>query len=237
MILEVKTQPKNSKPNPFINLCFNVVLPTICLIKLTSWTGIEPVKVLIIALSFPLIYGLHEYLKSKKIEFLSVIGIVGVLLLGGISLLQLPPHYIAIKEAAIPALIGIFCLVSLKTRYPFIKKLVYSDLIFKIDVIEQHIAAQGNQVAFDKLLTRTTWILSLSFFLSAILNYVLAKMVVTVDATDPLYNEQLGTMIALSFPVIAVPVTCITVGLMIYFFRSLTKLTNCKIEQLLKHSN
>ena len=49
---------------------------------------------------------------------MSAIGIFSTLLTGGMTLLELDPNYIAIKEAAIPAAFGIAVLVSMFTPIP-----------------------------------------------------------------------------------------------------------------------
>ena len=52
----------------------------------------------------------REFINLRKVNFFSALGIVSVSLTGGISLLELDPVYIAIKEAAIPGMLGIACL-------------------------------------------------------------------------------------------------------------------------------
>ncbi|MDP3449658.1 MAG: beta-galactosidase, partial [Anaerolineaceae bacterium] len=47
-----------------------------------------------------------------------------VMLTGGISLLELDPQYIAIKEAAIPGIIGLAVLGSQYTRFPLVRTLI-----------------------------------------------------------------------------------------------------------------
>jgi hypothetical protein len=48
------------------------------------------------------------------------------------------------------------------------------------------------------------------------------------------WNEQLGKMTALSFPVIAVPATLVLVADMFYLFRGITRLTGMSVEDILK---
>jgi hypothetical protein len=50
-----------------------------------------------------------------------VLGLVSILLTGGIGLLQLDTRWLAVKEAAIPGLIGLAVLMSTRTRYPLVK--------------------------------------------------------------------------------------------------------------------
>jgi hypothetical protein len=88
----------------FANLIFNIIVPTLILTKLSAPEYLGPVWSIVVALSFPIGYGLWDLKQSGKVNGFSVLGIISVFLTGGISLLQLDPKYIAIKEAAIPAI-------------------------------------------------------------------------------------------------------------------------------------
>ena len=56
----------------------------------------------------------------------------------------------------------------------------------------------------------------------------------TADPGTVAFNEQLGKMTALSFPVIALPATLVMVGNLFYLFRGITKLTGLSIEEMMK---
>ena len=81
------------------------------------------------ALSFPIGYGLWDLKESGKVNGFSILGIISVLLTGGFSLLKLPAEYIAIKEAAIPGIIGIAVLVNQHFNKPLVKMLILNDQI------------------------------------------------------------------------------------------------------------
>ena len=89
------------------------------------------------------------------------------------------------------------------------------------------------QAAFDKLLVNASWALSGSFFLSSALNYTLAVVLITADPGTELFNQQLGRMTALSFPVIALPGTLFLMANLIYVFRGITRLTGMPFEDIL----
>ena len=65
-----------SNENPFINLILNIVLPSFILIKLSGAEYLGSVKSLILALSFPILYGIYGLIKNKKVNFFSIINIV-----------------------------------------------------------------------------------------------------------------------------------------------------------------
>jgi hypothetical protein len=116
--ISTNSSRKPQKESFLANLLMNIVLPTLILTKLSGDDSLGPTWGLVAALSFPLSYGLQDFIRNKKINGFSALGIVSVLLTGGISLLHLDAKYIAMKEAGIPALLGIATLISTKTRYP-----------------------------------------------------------------------------------------------------------------------
>ena len=98
---------KNTKQNPFIDLIVSIVIPTVILMKLSGESNLGPMGALLLALAFPLLWGLYELVINKKKNFVAILGIISVLLTGGIGVLELDNKWLAIKEAAIPAAIGI----------------------------------------------------------------------------------------------------------------------------------
>ncbi|MEY8200725.1 MAG: MFS transporter, partial [Colwellia sp.] len=62
---------------------------------------------------------------------------------------------------------------------------------------------------------------------------LLAKWIVVSPAGTTKFNEQLGEMTMLSYPVIAIPSMIMLVAIMFYVVRSVMKLTDLKLEQVL----
>lgn len=215
------------------NLLLNIVVPTLILTKLSGDEYLGVTWGVVVALAFPLGYGLWDFYRTRKLNVFSILGFVSVLLTGGISLLKLPPEYIAIKEAAIPGLLGIVTLISLKTRYPLVRTFIYNEKILKVDKINNALAQYQTRDEFERTLTRANISIATSFFLSSVLNYVLAKMIVVSDPGTLAFNEELGKMTALSYPVIALPMMIIMMGTLFYVFRSIRKLTQLTLEEVI----
>lgn len=224
---------KPERENLLINLLFNIIIPTVILTKFSNdaWLG---TKIgLVVALAFPLLYGLRDFRKRGKFNFFSILGIVSVMLTGGISLMELDPKYIAIKEAAIPGLLGIATLLSLKTRFPLVRTFIYNDQLLKVDVVDKALDDYNNHAAFERVLRNATYLLACSFFVSSTLNYVLAKWIVVSPPGTEAFNEELGKMTALSYPVIVVPAMAIMMFALFYLFKNIKKLTHLDFEDLL----
>ena len=215
------------------NLIINVAIPALILSKLSGDDALGPVWALVVALAFPLGFGLWELKHAGKVNFFSVLGIISVLLTGGISLLQLPPSYIAIKEALIPALIGIIVLVSQYTPYPLVRKLLINPELLDMPKLEQALAAQNNSAVFNQRMGRAGYIVASAFFLSAVLNYILAKAIVVSQPGTTAYAEELGRMTWLSYPVIMLPTMVMLMGAIIYMFMQIGRLTGQSLEEFI----
>ena len=145
--------------------------------KLSGEARLGPDGALVLALAFPLGWGAFELLKYRKFNFVALLGLVSVILTGGIGLLHLDNQWLAIKEAAIPGLIGIAVLVSTRTRYPLIRTLLFNKTVLNVDKIHERLEQGGHTQHFEARLLRATYLLSGTFFFSSLMNYVLAKWI------------------------------------------------------------
>lgn len=227
-----KTPPAPKKESLLANLLLNIVVPSLILSKFSTDEYLGVTLGVVVALAFPLLYGVYDFWRVRKVNFFSILGFVSVLLTGGISLLQLDPQYIAIKEAAIPGLIGIATLISLRTRFPLVRTFIYNDKILNVAKIDAALAAQGTKAQFDNTLTRATQCIAASFFLSSALNYALAKIIMVSPAGTAEFNAELGKMTALSYPVIALPMMVILMATLFYLFRNIKRLTGLSLEDV-----
>lgn len=228
------SQPQKKKKSGLLsNLIINVAIPALILSKLSGDDALGPVWALVVALAFPLGFGLWELKHAGKVNFFSVLGIISVLLTGGISLLQLDPAYIAIKEALIPGLIGVIVLVSQYTPYPLVKKLLINPELLDLSKLQQALSEQNNTTLFDQRMARAGYIVAASFFMSSVLNYLLAKAIVVSQPGTTAYAEELGRMTWLSYPVIVLPSMVMLMGAIIYMFRQIGKLTGRSLEDFI----
>ncbi len=221
------------KPRPMIDLLVSIVLPSIILMKFSGDENLGASTALIVALSLPLSWGLFELFKYKKFNFIALLGLISVVLTGGIGLLQLDPQWLAVKEAAIPGLIGIGVLISTYTPYPLIKTLVFNPKLMDVDRIRQKLDEFDNSKAFDVRLQNATYLLSSTFLFSSVMNYILAKWVVTSPAGSAAFNEELGQLTLLSYPVIAIPSMLMMMAIFYYLWRTISGLTGLALEEII----
>ena len=221
------------KPRPLIDLLVSIVIPSIILMKFSGTEHLGAISALMLALAFPLGWGLFELFKHRQFNFIALLGLISVLLTGGIGLLQLDPQWLAIKEAAIPGMIGAAVLISSYTRYPLIRTLLYNPRIINVDRIRLRLSESGNTETFEARLQNANYLLSGTFLFSSVMNYILARWLVTSPAGSASFNEQLGQMTLLSYPVIAIPSTLMMMAIFFYLWRTINESTGLKFEEIL----
>ncbi|MEC8427310.1 MAG: VC0807 family protein [Pseudomonadota bacterium] len=227
--------PKKKQESLLANILLNIVIPTVILTKLSSADYLGPKWAIVVALAFPIAYGLYDFRGSRKINIFSALGVISIFLTGGISLLELDAQYIAIKEAAIPGIIGLATLISTRTRFPLVKTFLYNDKVLQIEKVDAALEEYGTEKQFQKTLQNASYLVATSFFLSSALNYGLAKYLLVSPPGTEAYTAELGKMTALSFPVIAVPATMVMMGALFYLFSNIRKLTHLDLEDILIH--
>lgn len=215
------------------NLAFNIIIPVLILTNLSSDEYLGPAWSIVAALIFPIGFGIWDLKQTSKINPFSVLGIVSVFLTGGISLLELPAEYIAIKEATIPAIIGLAVLFTQKTSKPLLKVFVLSEQIINWENLNQSLKNSGKSGEFEKKMAISSYIVAGSFFLSAALNYILAKVILVSPPGTSEYTEELGRMTALSYPVIVIPSMLMLIAALWYIFSQIKKLTGEELEHFL----
>jgi len=89
---------------------------------------------------------------------------------------------------------------------------------------------KGTTDEFEKKVAITSYIIAGSFFLSSVLNYVLAKLILVSEPGTTAYTEELGKMTALSYPVIMVPSMIMLFAALWYIFKHIKKLTGEELD-------
>jgi hypothetical protein len=227
------SKEQHKQENPLISILVNVVIPVAVLSLLSKEKYLGPVWALVVGLMFPIGYGLRTVIRDRKADFMSIIGIVSVSLTGIFGILKLPPEYIAIKEAAIPLLLGIAIVISLKTPFPLIKKIMMSEALFDVEHLQNALREKGNEAVFEKRLVGLTWGFASSMFLSSGLNYALAKIMLKSEPGSEAFIAELGKMTGLSHIVILIPCMIVMIFVMNKLFNTLTELTGLKLDDLL----
>lgn len=222
-----------AKGNPLFEILITIIVPAIVLMQLSSAERLGSTGALLLALAFPLGWGLRDAIVKRKLSWLALLGVVSTLLTGGIGLLKVDPFWLAVKEAAVPALIGLVVLGSNWTRWPLIRVLVFNPTLFDVPRVEAALRERGNLVPFELRLRGGTVMLAGTFFFSAVMNWVLARWIVTSPGGTEAFNEELGRLTLMSYPAIALPSMVMMMALMWWLAHGAKALTGLDLADML----
>lgn len=191
----------------WLNLLFNAVVPAVVLSTLSSPQRLGPLKALLLALASPLVYGAWDLAVRKTWNFLSAVGLVGTLVTGGLGLLQLGGFWFAVKEAAVPVVLGLAIPLSLQTRQPLVKTLLFNEHLLNVASIHQALHRRGTVAEFERLLAWASWMLALTLVASAGVNFGLAIWLLPAESGTEDFNRQLAKLQVWSWPGTFIPIT------------------------------
>ncbi|MBC7980697.1 MAG: hypothetical protein H7Y36_09065 [Armatimonadetes bacterium] len=257
---EKKVEKKAGQEHPLANILINVLIPVLALSYLSKDPAIQemlhkdvkpwhigPLKALLVALAFPIGYGIWFFWKTKKMNFFSGLGLFSVLLTGGLTLFlwnkdgTVKEHadvLFGLKEASIPFVLGIAIIASHWTKSPLLRVFLYSDSLFDIIKIESKVAELGKGVDYQKVLLRATVLFALSFFLSTLMNFGLAMYFLgdlnhAAPNARELYNEQVAKVTGWGFAVIGVPIMAFLFFTLRKLLKGLRGITGFSDEELM----
>lgn len=227
-------QPMTKRPSPWFELLITLLIPAFILMQLSDPQRLGPVHALVLALAFPLGWGLRDLLARRGVNFFAVLGLISILLTGGISLLHLDARWLAVKEAAVPGVLGLIVVGSAFTRRPLVRLILMNPAIMHVERIHENLDQRGNLAAFEARLRAATWMLGGSFFFSSVMNYLLASWIVVSPAGSAEFNQELGRLTLLSYPVIALPSMLMMAAVLYYLTRAIRELAGLQWTEALR---
>ncbi|MEW5891599.1 MAG: VC0807 family protein [Pseudomonadota bacterium] len=220
--------------SPLLEIAVTLLIPSLILMQLSKPEHLGAAGALVLALALPIGWGLRELARSRRFSLFAGLGIVSLLLTGGIGLLELDARWLALKEAAIPAVLGLVVAGSAFTRMPLVRVLLYTPLLLDTARIDAALAERGNLGAFEARLRIATWLLAGTFAFSAAMNYLLARWIVVSPAGSAAFNEELGRLTLLSYPMIALPATLMMLALLYYLALGVKRLAGLSLGDALQ---
>ena len=254
------TEKKTAQEHPLSNILINVIIPVLILSYLSKDPDLQeklgkvakpwhigPLKAMVLALLLPLGYGAWHFVKTRKGNFFSALGLISVLLSGGLTLYlwnangTVKPNagiLFGLKEGLIPLVLGVAILTSHRSSTPLIRVFLYNDTIFDIPKIERRIAEISAEREYQNLLLGATKLFAASFFISSVMNLVLAQWFfrgfdsTAIDALET-YNAIVARLTGWGFAVIGVPILIILFFTLKRLLKGLGALTGMKDDDLM----
>jgi hypothetical protein len=227
--------PKPQKHESLLlNLVCNIVLPTLLLTTFSKDKYLGPLWGLIVALAFPVGYGIWDFATRKKTNFISIIGFLSVLLSGSFGLMKVDGFWFAVKDAAMPIVIGIAVLLSLKSKQPLVRELLFNDQVIDVPRVDAALEERNARPAFERLLVRASFALAATFFVSAAINFATARWLIRSEPGTPAFNAELGKMHSIGMVVMAVPAMIMLMLVLWRLISGIQRLTGLDTDSIFK---
>lgn len=236
-----------------LNVLLSVLAPVLILDHCsTSGPGLLELgttRAMVVALSLPLGCGVWMFLEKRRIDPITLFGLMGTILTGvvtiyantgtGVAIRPDTPWWYAAKEALIAALLGGAMLVTARRRDSMLRLFLYSDSLFDIPRIEKAIQEKALTEAYNRLLWKACAFTASTLFFSAIANFCLALYFLLPVLNQPAekqvleYNYAVSSMTWWGYLVIGVPLMITLILVMRYLLRSLGELTGLERDTLM----
>lgn len=245
-----------NKESPILSICFNILIPVLVLKNGSNWI----VKTLVyfgsadstfqkssiinlssitflIALTFPITYFIYDFLKRKNINIISILGFINILLTGGIGIFGekfgISKNWFIFKEGFLPLFIGLLFLIMRRYRQSSFNKFLLNDILFDNNKIRASIKEEA-QNEFENIVKKAGSHFILGLFISSIIQFVLASIIVVSNPGESSFNEEVATMTWVSYLAVLVP-TMLIVGKGYWELAiGIEKITGLKKEEFLK---
>lgn len=220
------------KPLPtYLQLIFGFVIPTIVLLYLSDESKLGPLYGMLVALAFPLALELYSLATRRKVSYVSIAAIVGIVLIGAISLLGLSEEWLAARRAAIYLVGSVVLAVVVRFRYDLIEKALGT--MIDMPAIRKRVKQDA-----DKQLRRTISIAALCYaallFGLGVWSYVLTLIMISAPTNSSEFNAQYAELRLLSLPFVSLPLLVGSTGILMYLLIRIEKLAGLPLEQLIK---
>lgn len=230
--METPKTPSQPKENIFVSLLFNIIIPIFILNKLTAPLG--PLQALLLSLAFPLVYGLIDYIRCRRLNLVSLLSFVAASLKGAFALFHVDVFWFAVQEAALPIFFGAVMVASVWFKRPLVNYFLYNENMFNIPLLTAKLAEKQQEKAFARLIWGVTLLFGFSFFLAGVLNYILARHFIVSPVGSASFNQELAHMNAIGYGVILIPKMLISFFAVGFFIYKLKKLTGLTLAELTK---
>jgi len=222
------------QPHPLLDLALTIILPSIALEKLSAPERLGPLWALVAALMLPLGFGIWCYLNKRGLNFFSVLGLVAVIITGGLGLFQLNAIWFAVKEALFPIFLGIAFPLSHRWGKPLINEMLLNPQVINQPALHQALDTPEKHHDFAVLLKKASWGMAGTMLLSSVANFALALYLLG-DKTpgSQEYIKAIGRLNWGGFLVIGIPLMGVTLLLLLWLLRSITRLTGLERDDLM----
>ncbi len=234
--------------NVFLSVLAPVLVLDHCSAAGDKWYHLGTTWAMVVALSLPIACGIYSFVTEKKVELLTIFGLLGTILTGivtiyantgdGAAIRPDTPWWYAAKEALIALLLAGAMLVNIRKEGSMLRAFVYSDAIFDVKTIEKTADEKGRRAEYDATLNNAAYMTAASLFFSAAANFALALYFLLPVLGEPaaeqaeLYNYAVSKMTWMGLLIIGVPLLITLMLVMRYLCKRITAITELPDDKI-----
>ncbi len=235
--------------NVFLSVLAPVLILDNCSTEGPGFWELGTATALAVALSLPIACGVWSFVSCRRVDPVTLFGLLGTILTGVVSIYANTgegaairpdtPWWYAAKEALIALLLGGAMLVSAKSESSMLRAFVYSDALFDIRSIEKAVSERNCRAEYERVLWKASFFTACSLFVSAAANFALALYFLLPvpglpsDEQPVAYNYAVSNMTWWGYLIIGVPLMATIVGVMRYLMRALGEVSGLGRERVM----
>ena len=133
----------------------------------------------------------------------------------------------------VPFLIGLAVLISEKTKRPLVREFLYNDQVINVAKVDAVLEERGNRSEFDRLLRRSGHLLVLTFLVSGLLNFLVARWVIKSPSGTEAFNAEFARLHLIDFVFATIPTMAMMMFALFRLFGGIKRLTGLEAEDIL----
>lgn len=226
--------PKHTRPplSFTIQLVIGFVIPTIILMTLSDESKLGPLLAMTLALIPPIALEIYSFFSGRKASIISLFAIIGVLLIGAISLFGLSEEWLGARRAGFYVIAAGFIAAVLLFKRDWIDKGLGK--IIDMPTVRAAAKKKNTETEISNHISKVGYILVIFLLLIAIWSYVLTVIVITAPTGSSEFNPQYAELRLIGIPLVSGPLLIGMAALLVYLAHGFEKLTGIDIETLLK---
>lgn len=227
-------EPSRKPPNPIAELVLTLVLPSLALDYLSKPESLGPFWALVVSLLFPIGFGAWCLWHKAGWNVFSVLGFVTILLSGGLGLLKLDAFWFAVKESAMPVMLGAAFPLSHRFGKPLINALVMQPHLLNLRSVNAALGDGTKRGLFEHALFRASCGMGFGMAGSAVANFLLALWILGgKEPGSEAFVKGIAKLNWVSLFVIGVPMMAVMLLVFVWLLRQIQRITGLERDDLL----
>lgn len=224
----------HNPPNPLIEIVLTIILPSTVMEMLSKPDRLGPFWALVVGLMFPVGFGVWCLVKKKGWNVFSLLGFVTILLTGGLGLLNLEAFWFAVKESAMPVILGLAFPLSHQFGKPLINALIMQPHILNVTALKSALGTAEKERSFQKALFKASCGMGLGMAGSAVANFFLAMYLLggRQPGTEE-FVKGIGKLNWMGMAVIGIPMLAVMMFVFFWLLREIQRITGLERDDLL----